>query len=145
MPDDQLSRWMNDQRASNEAARQATAKREAAFLGHAAAGRAAIANGSYTKPAEWTPPRTVLGDFISKEVSGIDLSAAEETNRPDPGDEAADWAWRHTPADQRQLVLEGDPEATAAVAARLATYDPAEPGGQHWRGEIETDAQGIPL
>ena len=142
---DQLNQWMRDERAKNAAARAADQSREAGLLGYAAGQRAKIANGTYTPSREWTPPRTVLGDFISKEVSGIDLDAAEETNRPDPGDEAADWAWRHTPADQRQLVLEGDPEATAAVAARLATYDPAEPGGKNWRNGVETDAQGIPL
>lgn len=141
----ELNQWMNAERERNAAKRAADQSREANFLNHAAAGRAAVANGSYTKPAEWSPKRTELGDFISKEVSGIDLNAADETNRPDPGDEAAAWAWRHTDADQRQLVLEGDPEATAAVAARLATYDPAEPGGKNWRNGVETDAQGIPL
>ena len=141
----QLDDWMRKQRADNDAAREATAKREAAFLGHAAAGRAAIANGSYRPTAEWSPKRTELGDFISREVSGIDLNAADATNRPDPEDEAAAWAWRHTKADQRQLVLEGDPEATAAVTALIARYDPAEPGGQDWRNGVETDREGIPL
>ena len=136
---------MRDERAKNAAARDADQSREAGLLGYAQAQRAKIADGSYRASREWTPPRTVLGDWISKEVSGVDLDAAEETNRPDPGDEAADWAWRHTQADQRQLVMEGDPEATAAVAARIATYDPAEPGGQSWRNGVETDREGIPL
>ena len=141
----QFSRWINQQREDNAAKRDADAKREAAFLNHAAAGRAAMANGSYRATAEWSPKRTELGDFISREVSGIDLSAADATNRPDPEDEAAAWAWRNTRADQRKLVLEGDAEATAAVAAKIATYDPQEPGGLDWRNGVETDREGIPL
>jgi hypothetical protein len=145
MPRDQLAEWMTTQREDNAAARDADARREAALLGHAAAGRAAVANGTYQPSREWTPKRTELSDFISKEVMGIDLSAADEMARPDPEDDAAASAWRITPADQRQLVLEGDAEATAAIVAKIRGYDPAEPGGQNWRNGVETDAQGIPL
>jgi hypothetical protein len=66
---------MNRQRAEIEERRAADRNRDANLLNYAGDQRGRQASGTYVRPAEWTPPRSSLGDWISREVRGIDPDA----------------------------------------------------------------------
>lgn len=123
MTDQTLSRWMDAERAKNDAARAADRTREANLLNFAGDQRARQASGSYRPSAEWTPSRSSLGDWISREVRGIEPDAG--TREPAPEHLAAvagEWPEAEEDAVREAAWANLDPETQAAG------LDPDGPG-----------------
>jgi hypothetical protein len=127
---DQLNQWMAAERQAIEAKRGADRAREAAFLGHADAQRARIARGEDVSTQGWTAPRSSLGDWISREVSGIDPDAGTREPAPHvtPGEfdkETEDRlradAWSSLDPDVQEAGLDPDGPGFPAAAEAFST------------------------
>jgi hypothetical protein len=77
----------------------------------------AAARAGTAKATAWQAPRSALGDFISREVLGIDLDAGthEETVRRE--------AWSTLTPEQQESVTAEEPEAQEAYAAAVAKVE----------------------
>jgi hypothetical protein len=140
----ELNDWMTKQRSDNEGKRQADMAREAALLGHAGAQRERIARGENVSTREWTPKRSELSDFISREVSGIDPDAGAQPKAP-VGDPAQEWAWRQTDRTLREGLAAEDPDAVQRFAGIVDQYNPNVGTGQRWDNGHEIDQNGDAL